>query len=48
MFFFEDDADVLQKNNPIGEHLAKLAADTGMLLMACTNADMNVRLTVCW
>ena len=35
MFFFEDNAYVLQKNNPIGERLAKVAADTGMLLMAC-------------
>lgn len=35
MFFFEDNAYVLQKGNPIGERLAKVAADTGMLLMAC-------------
>jgi len=35
MFFFEDNAYVLQKENPIGERLAKLAADKGMLLMAC-------------
>jgi len=35
MFFFEDNAYVLQEGNPIGERLAKVAADKGMLLMAC-------------
>jgi len=35
MFFFEDNAYVLQKDNPIGERLAKVASKTGMLLMAC-------------
>jgi len=35
MFFFEDNAYVLQKGNPIGERLAKVASDSGMLLMAC-------------
>lgn len=35
MFFFEDNAYVLQKGNPIGERLAKVAKNTGMLLMAC-------------
>ncbi len=35
MFFFEDNAYVLQKGNPIGERLAKVAARDGMLLMAC-------------
>ena len=35
MFFFEDNAYVLQKGNPIGERLAKVAADKAMLLMAC-------------
>jgi len=35
MFFFEDNAYVLQADNPIGERLAKVAADKGMLLMAC-------------
>jgi hypothetical protein len=35
MFFFEDNAYVLQAGNPIGERLAKVAADRGMLLMAC-------------
>ncbi len=35
MFFFEDNAYVLQKDNPIGERLARVAAKSGMLLMAC-------------
>ena len=35
MFFFEDNAYVLQNGNPIGERLAKVAKDKGMLLMAC-------------
>ncbi len=35
MFFFEDNAYVLQKGNPIGERLARVAAQSGMLLMAC-------------
>jgi len=35
MFFFEDNAYVLQKGNPIGERLAKVASNSGMLLMAC-------------
>ncbi len=35
MFFFEDNAYILSAGNPIGERLAKVAADKGMLLMAC-------------
>jgi len=35
MFFFEDNAYVLAKGNPIGERLAKVAAEKGMLLMGC-------------
>jgi len=35
MFFFEDNAYVLQQGNPIGERLAVVAKDRGMLLMAC-------------
>ena len=35
MFFFEDNAYVLQNGNPIGERLAKVAKEKGMLLMAC-------------
>jgi hypothetical protein len=35
MFFFEDNNYVLQKGNPIGECLARVAKETGMLLMGC-------------
>lgn len=35
MFFFEDNTYVLQQGNPIGERLARVAQDKGMLLMAC-------------
>jgi hypothetical protein len=35
MFFFEDNCYVLVEGNPIGERLAKVAAERGMLLMGC-------------
>ncbi len=35
MFFFEDNNYVLVKDDPIGERLAKVANETGMLLMGC-------------
>jgi hypothetical protein len=35
MFFFEDNNYVLVKDNPIGERLAKVAKEKGMLLMGC-------------
>ena len=35
MFFFEDNTYVLQKGNPLGERLATVAREQGMLLMAC-------------
>jgi hypothetical protein len=35
MFFFEDNCYVLVEGNPIGERLAKVAAESGMLLMGC-------------
>ena len=35
MFFFEDNNYVLVKGNPIGERLAKVAKEKGMLLMGC-------------
>ena len=35
MFFFEDNNYVLQKGNPIGERLAKVAKEKNMLLMGC-------------
>ncbi|MCW8935926.1 MAG: SaoD/DsrE family protein [Gammaproteobacteria bacterium] len=35
MFFFEDNNYVLVNGNPIGERLAKVAKEKGMLLMGC-------------
>lgn len=35
MFFFEDNNYVLVNGDPIGERLAKVAAERGMLLMGC-------------
>jgi hypothetical protein len=35
MFFFEDNAYVLVKGDLLGERLAKVAKDKGMLLMGC-------------
>jgi hypothetical protein len=35
MFFFDDNVFVLRKGDPVGERLAKVAADKGMLLMMC-------------
>jgi hypothetical protein len=35
MFFFDDNTFVLRQGDPIGERLAKVAVDNGMLLMMC-------------
>jgi hypothetical protein len=35
MFFFEDNNYVLVEGNPIGERLAKVAKEKGILLMGC-------------
>lgn len=35
MFFFVDNTFMLVKGNDIGERLAKVAKETGMLIMAC-------------
>ncbi len=35
MFFFDDNVFVLRQGDPLGERLAKVAAQTGMLLMMC-------------
>jgi hypothetical protein len=35
MFFFDDNTFVLRQGDPIGERLAKVAQETGMLLMMC-------------
>jgi hypothetical protein len=35
MFFFEDNNYLLLEGNPLGERLAKVAKEQGMLLMGC-------------
>ncbi len=35
MFFFDDNVFVLRKGDPIGERLAKVAKEKGILLMMC-------------
>jgi sulfur relay (sulfurtransferase) complex TusBCD TusD component (DsrE family) len=35
MFFFDDNVFALRRGDPIGERLARVAADKGMLLMMC-------------
>lgn len=35
MFFFDDNTFVLRRGDPIGERLARVAAEKGMLLMMC-------------
>ena len=35
MFFFDDNVYALRRGDPIGERLAKVAADSGMLVMMC-------------
>lgn len=35
MFFFDDNNFVLRQGDPLGERLAKIAAEKGMLLMMC-------------
>lgn len=35
MFFFDDNTFVLRRGDPVGERLAKIAAEKGILLMMC-------------
>ena len=35
MFFFDDNINILRENDPVGERLAKIAQEKGMLLMVC-------------
>lgn len=35
MFFFDDNTFVMRKGDPLGERLAKIAKEKGMLLMLC-------------
>jgi sulfur relay (sulfurtransferase) complex TusBCD TusD component (DsrE family) len=41
MFFFDDNNYVLRKGDPIGERLAKVAKDQGMLLMMCDQCALE-------
>lgn len=41
IFFFDDNAFVLRKGDPIGERLSALARETGMLLMACDMCSLE-------
>ena len=35
MFFFDDNINILRQNDPVGERIAKIAKEKGMLLMVC-------------
>lgn len=41
MFFFDDNTLILQRGNPIGERLAKLAKEKGILLMLCDTCALE-------
>ena len=41
MMFFDDNNYVLRAGDPIGERLAKVAAETGMLLMMCDRCALQ-------
>lgn len=41
MFFFDDNTFVLQKGNPIGERLSRVAEEKGMLLMLCDQCALE-------
>src|SRR6266508_5399641 len=41
MFFFDDNNFVLRSGDPIGERLAKVAADKGMMLMMCDQCALE-------
>ena len=41
MFFFEDNNYVLVEGNPLGERLAKVAKEQGILLMGCDQCCME-------
>lgn len=44
MFFFDDNNYVLRAGDPIGERLARVAADNGMLLMMCDQCALERQL----
>jgi sulfur relay (sulfurtransferase) complex TusBCD TusD component (DsrE family) len=41
MFFFDDNNYILRQGDPIGERLAKVAQDKGMLLMMCDQCALE-------
>jgi sulfur relay (sulfurtransferase) complex TusBCD TusD component (DsrE family) len=41
MMFFDDNTYVLRQGDPIGERLAKVAAEQGMLLMLCDQCALE-------
>ncbi|NNC41595.1 MAG: sulfur reduction protein DsrE [Acidimicrobiia bacterium] len=41
IFFFDDNVFALRKGDPIGERLAKVASETGMLLMGCDTCSLE-------
>ena len=41
MFFFDDNTYVLRQGDPLGERLAKVAAEQGMLLMLCDQCALE-------
>lgn len=41
MFFFDDNNYVLRKGDPLGERLARVAADKGILLMMCDRCALE-------
>src|SRR5690606_26572316 len=46
MFFFDDNTFVLRRGDPIGERLAKVAAEKGMLWMMCDMCALERGLAV--
>ncbi|MBY8978271.1 DsrE family protein [Rhodobacteraceae bacterium NNCM2] len=41
MFFFDDNLFALRKNDPIGERLARIAAEANILLMMCDQCALR-------
>ncbi len=46
IFFFDDNVMVLQRGNPIGERLSRLAREKGILLMMCDDCALERGLAV--
>lgn len=46
MFFFDDNNYVLRQGDPIGERLAKVAQEKGMLLMMCDQCALERGLAI--